>query len=84
MTYFDGKKHVVMFTGCKTSIDALKCYWTNAFIFQGADKKNIHISPFRAWGNVKLNGNIGKTVQSRDYQFISKAMDNLKLTENVV
>lgn len=31
-----------------------------------------------------MNGNIAKTVQSRDYQYISKAMDNLKLTENVV
>jgi len=84
MNRYDGKQLTFLLTGCKTSIDALRCYWTNAFILQDSNKKQINVSPFANWANVKMNVNVGKSVKTRNYTEIGRLIDSYKLGDPVV
>lgn len=63
----DLKSCPIMFTGCKTSINPVKCYWTNSFIIQGPNKKQAYHNPFLPFTNIKMNINVEECIRLRNY-----------------
>lgn len=68
----DSRPLPIVFTGCKTSVNPVKCYWTNSFIVQGENKKQANLCPFADWVNIKLNIDTIEGLKYRDFPEISK------------
>jgi len=73
-----------VFTGCRTSVNPIKCYWANAFLIQGENKKQVNLNPFGQWVNIKMNFDLALCSKYRNYAEISKHMENYKEGDNLI
>lgn len=58
LTKNDNRPCPFIFTGCKTSINPVNCYWTNSFILQGGSKVQANLNPYKSHQNIKMTINI--------------------------